>query len=128
MKHNPLGASPLEGSEIGLGSMTWGEQNTESEAHAQIAWALERGINFIDTAEMYPVPPRRETQGRTEAILGTWLGRQRAPRGALVIASKIAGPGRREWIQAGAFELVPPTELPADLERVNRIYPSPAAQ
>ena len=81
--------------------MTWGEQNTESEAHAQIEWALDRGINFIDTAEMYPVPPRRETQGSTERILGPWVARNRHRRGQLVLASKIAGPGRREWIRGG---------------------------
>ena len=101
MKRNRLGTSGLEVSDICLGTMTWGEQNSESEAHAQIAWALERGINFIDTAEMYPVPPRKETQGATEAILGKWLGRNRGRRENIVIASKIAGPGRREWIRGG---------------------------
>jgi aryl-alcohol dehydrogenase-like predicted oxidoreductase len=93
MKRNRLGSSGLEVSDICLGTMTWGEQNSEAEAHSQIAWALERGINFIDTAEMYPVPPRKETQGRTETILGAWLGKNRARRDKLVIASKIAGPG-----------------------------------
>ena len=101
MKLKRLGASTLEVSEICLGTMTWGEQNSEAEAHAQIAWALERGINFIDTAEMYPVPPEARTQGSTERILGAWLGRNRARRANLVIASKIAGPGRREWIRGG---------------------------
>jgi aryl-alcohol dehydrogenase-like predicted oxidoreductase len=101
MKRNRLGASGIEVSDICLGTMTWGEQNTESEAHSQIAWALEHGINFIDTAEMYPVPPRKETQGSTEHILGTWLGKNRGRREKLVIASKIAGPGRREWIRGG---------------------------
>ena len=101
MKRNRLGASGIEVSDICLGTMTWGEQNTESEAHSQIAWALEHGINFIDTAEMYPVPPRKETQGSTESILGTWLGKNRGRRDKLVIASKIAGPGRREWIRGG---------------------------
>jgi aryl-alcohol dehydrogenase-like predicted oxidoreductase len=101
MKRRRLAQSGLEVSEICLGSMTWGEQNTEAEAHAQIEWALDRGINFIDTAEMYPVPPRKETQGSTERILGSWLAKNRARREALVIASKIAGPGRREWIRGG---------------------------
>jgi len=96
-----LGASALEVSEYCLGTMTWGEQNSEAEAHAQIEWAIAHGINFIDTAEMYPVPPRRETQGSTERILGAWLGKNRAKREKLVIASKIAGPGRREWIRNG---------------------------
>ena len=101
MKRNRLGASGLEVSDICLGTMTWGEQNSETEAHSQIAWALEHGINFIDTAEMYPVPPRKETQGSTETLLGKWLGKNRGRREKLVIASKIAGPGRREWIRGG---------------------------
>ena len=101
MKLNQLGASALNVSEICLGTMTWGEQNSEAEAHAQIDWALAHGINFIDTAEMYPVPPAQNSQGTTEKILGSWLGRNKAQRANLVIASKIAGPGRREWIRNG---------------------------
>jgi len=101
MKKNQLGASALKVSEICLGTMTWGEQNSEAEGHAQIEWALGRGINFIDTAEMYPVPPAQKTQGTTEKILGSWLGKNKAKRASLVIASKIAGPGRREWIRNG---------------------------
>ncbi len=101
MKLNRLGASGIQVSDICLGTMTWGEQNSEAEAHAQIEWALGRGINFIDTAEMYPVPPSQKTQGTTEKILGSWLGKNRAQRTNLVIASKIAGPGRREWIRNG---------------------------
>ena len=101
MKKNRLSDSALEVTDFCLGTMTWGEQNTESEGHAQIDWALANGINFIDTAEMYPVPPKKETQGRTETIVGTWLGRNRAKRDKIVLASKIAGPGRREWIRNG---------------------------
>jgi aryl-alcohol dehydrogenase-like predicted oxidoreductase len=101
MKINRLGASALEVSDICLGTMTWGEQNTEAEGHAQIEWALDHGINFIDTAEMYPIPPAQKTQGATEKILGSWLARNKARRGKLVVASKIAGPGRREWIRNG---------------------------
>lgn len=101
MKKNQLGASTLQVSEICLGTMTWGEQNTEAEAHAQIEWALARGINFIDTAEMYPVPPSQKTQGSTEKIVGGWLGKNKARRASVVLASKIAGPGRREWIRNG---------------------------
>ena len=101
MKQNTLGASSLKVSAICLGTMTWGEQNTEAEGHAQIDWALAHGINFIDTAEMYPIPPNQKTQGATEKILGRWLGRNKAKRDKLVIASKIAGPGRREWIRNG---------------------------
>jgi aryl-alcohol dehydrogenase-like predicted oxidoreductase len=101
MEKRKLGASGLEVSKICLGTMTWGEQNSEAEGHAQIEWALARGINFIDTAEMYPIPPAQKTQGATEKILGSWLGKNKATRARLVIASKIAGPGRREWIRNG---------------------------
>jgi aryl-alcohol dehydrogenase (NADP+) len=101
MKKQKLGASGLEVSEICLGTMTWGEQNTEADAHAQIEWALARGINFIDTAEMYPIPPAQGTQGATEKIVGSWLGKNKAKRGGIVLATKIAGPGRREWIRNG---------------------------
>jgi aryl-alcohol dehydrogenase-like predicted oxidoreductase len=95
MHYRTLGRSDIEVSLICLGTMTWGEQNTEAEAHAQLDYAVERGITFIDTAEMYPVPPRAETQGRTEAYLGSWLAR-RGRRDDLVIASKAAGPA--EWM------------------------------
>jgi len=67
-----LGSSDLEVSKICLGTMTFGEQNTEAEAHQQLDYALERGVNFIDTAEMYPVMPRAETQGTTERFIGSW--------------------------------------------------------
>jgi len=75
--------------------MTWGEQNTEAEAHEQLDYAVSSGINFIDTAELYPVPPKAETQGQTEIILGNWLGR-RKDREKLVIASKICAVA--DWI------------------------------
>ncbi len=101
MKRNRLSDSKLEVTDFCLGTMTWGEQNSEAEGHAQIDWALANGINFIDTAEMYPVPPKKETQGRTETIVGTWLGRNRGKRERIVLASKIAGPGRRDWIRNG---------------------------
>ena len=101
MRTKNLGASALEVSEICLGTMTWGEQNIEAEGHAQIDWALAHGINFIDTAEMYPIPPAQKTQGATEKIVGSWLGRNKAKRASIVLASKIAGPGRREWIRNG---------------------------
>jgi len=101
MKKNPLGDGKLQVSDICLGTMTCGEQNSEAEGHAQIDWALAQGINFIDTAEMYPIPPSQKTQGATEKILGSWLGKNKAKRKDLVVASKIAGPGRREWIRNG---------------------------
>ncbi len=73
MKYNLLGNTDLKVSRICLGTMTWGEQNTEAEAHEQLDYALSQGINFIDTAEMYAVPPRPETYGLTETYIGTWL-------------------------------------------------------
>jgi aryl-alcohol dehydrogenase-like predicted oxidoreductase len=103
MKYRMLPGTDLEVSEVCLGTMTWGEQNTEEEAHAQLDYARAHGVNFIDTAEMYPVPPNAVTQGRTEAILGSWLARH--SRAGLVIASKVAGPGRREWIRGGRTDL-----------------------
>jgi aryl-alcohol dehydrogenase-like predicted oxidoreductase len=99
MKINRLGESDLCVSEICLGTMTWGEQNNERDAHLQLDFALDHGINFIDTAEMYPVPPGPATYARTETYLGTWLAKQK--RDKLVVASKVAGPGRREWVRGG---------------------------
>ena len=95
MEYRKLGTTDVDVSLIGLGTMTWGEQNTESEAHAQINYALAQGVNLIDAAEMYPVPPRPETQGRTEEYIGTWLKANRAERAKIVLATKIAGPARQ---------------------------------
>jgi aryl-alcohol dehydrogenase-like predicted oxidoreductase len=95
MKFRKLGDSGVDVSLIGLGTMTWGEQNTESEAHEQIAYALAQGVNLIDAAEMYPVPPRPETQGRTEQYIGTWLAKNPGKRADIVLATKIAGPARQ---------------------------------
>jgi aryl-alcohol dehydrogenase-like predicted oxidoreductase len=78
-------------SRICLGTMTWGEQNTEQEAHAQIDYALEHGINFMDAAEMYPVPPRAETQGRTEQYIGSWFANSKR-REDWILATKATGP------------------------------------
>ncbi len=93
MKYRKLGRTGLDVSLIGLGTMTWGEQNTEAQAHEQLDYALERGVNLVDTAEMYPVPPKPETQGLTETYIGTWLARSKR-RHEIVLASKVAGPVR----------------------------------
>jgi aryl-alcohol dehydrogenase-like predicted oxidoreductase len=125
MKTRKLGASSLEVSEICLGTMTWGEQNSEAEGHAQIEWALEQGINFIDTAEMYPVPPAQKSQGSTEKIVGSWLGRNKSKRQNVVLASKIAGPGRREWIRNGENRVTKktiPWALEDSLKRLQTDY------
>ncbi|WP_027349493.1 NADP(H)-dependent aldo-keto reductase [Halotalea alkalilenta] len=93
MEYRPLGDSGISVSRLCLGTMTFGEQNSESDAHQQLDRAIASGINFIDAAEMYPVPPRAETQGRTEAYIGSWLKR-RGRRDDLVVATKAAGPNR----------------------------------
>jgi aryl-alcohol dehydrogenase-like predicted oxidoreductase len=91
MEYRRLGTSGFDVSMVCLGTMTWGEQNSEAEAHAQLDRALELGINFIDTAEIYPVPPRAETAGCTEAIIGSWLANRSGVRDKVVLASKVAG-------------------------------------
>ena len=100
MIYRPLGQTGLKVSVIGLGTMTWGEQNTESQAHAQLDYATSQGVNFIDAAEMYPVPPKPETQGRTEQYLGTWL-RQHGQREKFIVATKITGPGDFPYLRGG---------------------------
>lgn len=90
MKYTNIPNTDIKVSKICLGSMTWGEQNTEAEGHEQLDYAFEQGVNFIDTAELYSVPGRKETQGNSERVIGTWLKNQK--REELVIASKIAGP------------------------------------
>ncbi|MBT3504947.1 MAG: NADP(H)-dependent aldo-keto reductase [Piscirickettsiaceae bacterium] len=92
MDYKTLGHTDIKVSTICLGTMTYGEQNTEAEGHSQLDYALERGINFIDTAELYAIPPKAETYGKTEAIIGTWLAK-RGCRDDIILASKIAGPG-----------------------------------
>ncbi len=96
MQQRRLGHSDIHVSIICLGTMTFGEQNSEAEGHAQLEYALEHGVNFIDTAELYAIPPKAETYGRTEAIIGSWLAK-RGRRDDVVIASKIAGPGG-DWL------------------------------
>jgi len=101
MQTRKLGHDGLEVTELCLGTMTWGEQNTEAEAHDQLDFALQHGINFIDTAEMYPVPPRAETQGRTEQYIGSWINK-RGKRDDFILATKVAGPNRgMEYIRKG---------------------------
>lgn len=98
MEYRNLGTSDVKVSSLCLGTMTFGEQNSEQEAHQQIEYALDRGINFLDAAELYPVPPMAETQGRTEQYLGSWL-KQPANRKKVVLATKVAGPSSFEWIR-----------------------------
>lgn len=103
MQYSKLGRTGLDVSRVCLGTMTWGSQNSEAEAHAQMDYALERGVNFWDTAEMYASPPTRETQGSTERYIGTWLAKS-GKRDRIVLASKVAGRGAAfgglDWLRA----------------------------
>jgi len=125
MHYHRIPHSTLEVSTLGLGTMTFGEQNSEADAHAQLDYALSRGINLIDTAEMYPVPPRPETQGLTEQYIGSWLA-ARGNRDKVILASKVSGPIR------GADASIRPGQaldrknirsaLDASLKRLNTDY------
>jgi len=99
MQYRPLGRTGLEVSAICLGTMTYGQQNTEAEGHAQLDYALDHGVNFIDTAEIYSVPPKPETQGSTERIIGSWL-KARGNRERVVLATKVAGRNEMTWLRA----------------------------
>jgi len=99
MKYRSLGKTDLNISLIGLGTMTWGRQNTQDEGFEQMDYALEQGINFFDTAEMYAVPPSADTYGKTETIIGNWFA-SRQNREKVILASKIAGPGM-PWVREG---------------------------
>lgn len=99
MDYKKLGTTELQVSLICLGTMTWGHQNTEIQGHEQMDYALEHGVNFWDTAEMYAIPPTADTYGKTEEIIGTWFSKT-GKRDQVVLASKIAGPGL-SWIREG---------------------------
>ncbi|TCN26982.1 NADP(H)-dependent aldo-keto reductase [Sinorhizobium americanum] len=129
MQLRELGRSGLKISVLGLGTMSWGEQNTEAEAHAQMDTALDAGINFVDSAEMYPVPPRLETHGLTERYIGSWI-RKTGRRQDIVLATKAVGParvgkanlpyvrdGRVSYTRANLFEAVD-----ASLQRLETDY------
>jgi aryl-alcohol dehydrogenase-like predicted oxidoreductase len=93
MEYRQLGRTDLKVSVIGMGTMTFGEQNSEAEAHEQLDYAVAQGVNLFDTAEMYPVPPRGETQGATERHIGTWF-KKSGKRNSVILATKVAGPSR----------------------------------
>jgi len=99
MKYKKLGRTDIDVSLICLGTMTWGRQNTEAEGHEQMDYALDQGVNFWDTAEMYAIPPTAETYGKTEEIIGTWFAKT-GRREEVVLATKIAGPGLG-WVRGG---------------------------
>jgi aryl-alcohol dehydrogenase-like predicted oxidoreductase len=100
MQYRKLGRTGIDVSLICLGTMTWGRQNTKAEGHEQMDYALDQGVNFWDTAEMYAVPPNAQTYGKTEEIIGTWFAKTPSKREDVILASKIAGPGP-DWIRDG---------------------------
>ena len=107
MKYRKLGTTELNVSVICLGTMTWGEQNTQEEGFQQMDYAVDRGVNFFDTAELYAVMPRKETYGRTEEIIGNWF-KERKKRDKIILATKIASkgdPGDLKWIREGSDKL-----------------------
>ncbi|QHI95989.1 aldo/keto reductase [Aristophania vespae] len=100
MRYHNLGNTEISVSEICLGTMTFGQQNTEAEGHAQLDMALDHGVNFIDTAELYSIPPRAETYGATEKIIGSWL-KQKGQRDKIILASKVVGRSSNKWYRPG---------------------------
>jgi aryl-alcohol dehydrogenase-like predicted oxidoreductase len=106
MQYRKLGRTGLDVSLICLGTMTWGEQNTEAEGHEQMDYALDQGVNFWDTAEMYAIPPKRETQGATERIIGSWF-QSRGKRDKVILASKVAGRSDFDWLRDGGVKARP---------------------
>lgn len=108
MQFRKLGRTGLDVSLICLGTMTYGQQNTEAEGHAQMDYAIDRGINFFDTAELYSIPPRPETQGSTERIIGSWLA-ARGRRDRVLIATKVVGRTAMDWFRDG--------RIPGELNR-----------
>ncbi len=123
MEYRRLGRTDLNVSSLCLGTMTFGEQNSEADAHAQLDYALAAGINFIDTAEMYPVPPKAETQGLTEQYIGSWL-KARGGRDKIVLATKVAGPSF-DYIRDGNLRFDRrniEAALNASLKRLNTDY------
>ena len=99
MNYKKLGNTDIDVSTISLGTMTWGEQNTQKEGFEQMDYALNQGINFWDTAELYSVPPKEETFGHTEIIIGNWF-KQSKKRSKIILASKVAGP-MRAYLRGG---------------------------
>lgn len=115
MQYRKLGRSDIDVSRICLGTMTFGEQNTLEQAHRQIDYALDQGVNFIDTAEMYPVPPVAETQGRTEQYIGQWI-RTSGKRERIVLASKVTGRSAMNYIRGGIETRLTPDQVRQALE------------
>ena len=99
MNYKKLGNTELNVSTICLGTMTWGEQNSQEDAFQQMNYALENGVNFWDTAELYAIPPKKSTYGKTEEVIGNWF-KKTNKRDEVILATKVAGPGL-DWIRGG---------------------------
>ena len=133
MKFSVLGSSGIKVSRVCLGSMTWGLQNNQADANQQLEYALAQGVNFIDTAEMYAVPPSPDTYGKTETIIGNWLGANKTRRSEIILASKIAGAGL-PWVRNGgpitgeAVIAVPGNRAPCPVGPSIRRSASPCAR
>lgn len=125
MKYTTLGDTDLKVSKICLGTMTWGEQNTEAEGHEQMDYALDQGVNFWDTAEMYSIPGRAETYGATEKVIGTWF-KKTGKRDQVVLATKIVGPSPGiTWVRDGKVDFSKASILAAvetSLQRLQTDY------
>jgi len=125
MKYTKLGNTDIRVSAICLGSMTWGEQNTQAEAFAQMDYALQRGVNFWDTAEMYPVPAKEQTTGETERYIGNWF-KQNGRRDEVILATKVTGRSQNSWTRGGGearlnrAQIIEATE--GSLRRLNTDY------
>jgi len=121
MNMRKLGTTDIDVTSICLGTMTWGQQNTEAEAHEQLSYAIdERGINFIDAAEMYPVPGKRETQGRTESYIGSWL-KARGKRDDVILATKVVGRSAMVWTRNDEVEQTRHTRAQIDMAVENSL-------
>ncbi len=117
MEHRPLGRTGLKVPVICLGTMTWGQQNTEAEGHEQMDYALDQGVNFFDTAELYSIPPKPETQGSTETIIGNWF-KARKNRDKIILATKVVGRSDMDWFRSdGSKSRLTPAQMRFALER-----------
>ncbi len=124
MEYRELGRTGLQVSLICLGTMTWGEQNSQEEAFAQMDYATGEGVNFLDTAEMYAIPPKRETYGRTEEIIGNWFEKTKK-RKDIILATKVAGPAQHmDWVRGGNANVAASIAAAADasLKRLKTDY------
>ena len=124
MEYRKLGNTDIEVSVICLGTMTWGEQNTFEEVYEQMNYAVEQGVNFFDTAELYPIPPKPDTQGRTEECIGNWF-KQTGKRDEVILASKVAGRAPMNWFR-GEWTLLDreniETAIDSSLDRLQTDY------